>query len=452
MPELPVRHNFESRLTPYRWAIVFFFAMNITAISCMSLSMSPQSTLLKYGYGVGTQEVNMCSTIFSATYIPMTFATMWLYTRIPSSYVIRIGCCFFLSGCWIRGYSDRDGAFWPILLGQFWMSFAYPIFNAAINLICNKWFPDKERTLVTALCGLAIPSGNIFAFTMSGLIFAGLTTESPREKIRRAEMKLILIQNIWITCVTVPLFILIRDKPTHPPSLVAMQDAKKINFCASLGQALKSRNYNLMLLAFFCIDGSFIGFGSVLGTIFGGTVLGTGQTSLLSGTTVLLGLISSFTSGAIVQKRKNFRLMMRLSCFGCLVCFTFAIFTFLRSTDGVLISINILIMGIFIVPIIPIGINFSSELTFPIEPTVITGTLMMVGQLGGLILALLAGFLSDTGGSEGIALVWGMFACLGFVGSVCSIIIKEDLKKTNFNSSKVQHIATDRNDEVAMFK
>ena len=43
VPDLPVRHNFESRLTPYRWPLVFFFAFNITAISCMSLSMSPQS-------------------------------------------------------------------------------------------------------------------------------------------------------------------------------------------------------------------------------------------------------------------------------------------------------------------------------------------------------------------------------------------------------------------------
>jgi len=69
--------------------------------------------------------------------------------------------------------------FWPILVGQAWMSLAYPMFSAAINLICNKWFPDKERTLVTALCGLAIPSGNIFAFTMSGVIFSGVDKTNP---------------------------------------------------------------------------------------------------------------------------------------------------------------------------------------------------------------------------------------------------------------------------------
>ena len=83
-----------------------------------------------------------------------------------------------LAGSWTRTLSANNGEFWYILLGQAIMSFAYPIYNAAINLICNKWFPDKERTLVTALCGLAIPSGNIFAFTMSGLIFAGLSVDS----------------------------------------------------------------------------------------------------------------------------------------------------------------------------------------------------------------------------------------------------------------------------------
>ena len=123
----------------------------------------------------------------------MTFVTMWLYSKLPSPYVIRIGCCFFITGCWTRTLSAKDGTFWPILLGQAIMSFAYPIFNGAINLICNKWFPDKERTLVTAVCGLAIPTGNIFAFTMSGLIFAGLNENSDRQAVRDAEIKLILI-------------------------------------------------------------------------------------------------------------------------------------------------------------------------------------------------------------------------------------------------------------------
>lgn len=76
-------------------------------------------------------------------------------------------------------------------------------------------------------------------------------------------------------------------------------------------------------------------------------------------------------------------------------------------------------IGVVIVPIIPVGINFSAELTFPIEPTVVTGTLMMVGQLAGFVLAIIGGPLC--GLSKGYAL--GLFAVCAVVASVCSIVI-----------------------------
>lgn len=104
---------------------------------------------------------------------------------------------------------------------------------------------------------------------MSGLLFAGLTTDSDPALIKAAESELILIQNVWIASVAIPLFFIIRAQPEHPPSLVAMQDAKKIDFCASLAESMKVKNYVILLIAFFCIDGGFIGFGSVIGTIFG---------------------------------------------------------------------------------------------------------------------------------------------------------------------------------------
>jgi uncharacterized membrane protein len=40
--------------------------------------------------------------------------------------------------------------------------------------------------------------------------------------IKRSEENLLLAQNIWITFAAVPLFLIIREKPEHPPSLVSM--------------------------------------------------------------------------------------------------------------------------------------------------------------------------------------------------------------------------------------
>ncbi len=190
----------------------------------------------------------------------------------------------------------------------------------------------------------------------------------------------------------------------------------------NFAEALKNRNYKLLLLAFFCIDGSFVGFGSIIGTVFGTTNLGPGFTSLLCGITVLCGLAASLTTGALIQRFKTFRLMMRLSCIGCLIICGCAVVTFALRTDSVLISTNTILLGMFIVPIIPISINFSSELTYPIEPTVITGTLLMTGQLGGFIIAVVAGYLCNLG-PRGASWVWLMFFGFASVGSVCSIIV-----------------------------
>jgi len=69
---------------------------------------------------------------------------------------------------------------------------------------------------------------------------------------------------------------------------------------------------------------------------------------------------------------------MRFSCFGTAIILISGSFIFTTSLNDVII-LQTLLIGVVIVPIIPVGINFSGELTFPIEPTVVTGTLMMVG-------------------------------------------------------------------------
>jgi hypothetical protein len=47
--------------------------------------------------------------------------------------------------------------------------------------IANKWFPDSERSFVTSICGLSIPGGNLVAFLLSGLIFAGVEENTAAE-------------------------------------------------------------------------------------------------------------------------------------------------------------------------------------------------------------------------------------------------------------------------------
>jgi hypothetical protein len=43
-------------------------------------------------------------------------------------------------------------------------SLSGPVFNSGQNIICNKWFGDKERGIATALINISIPLGSIVGF------------------------------------------------------------------------------------------------------------------------------------------------------------------------------------------------------------------------------------------------------------------------------------------------
>ena len=48
-----------------------------------------------------------------------------------------------------------------------------------------------------------------------------------------------------------------------------------------------------------------------------------------------------------------------------------------------------MLLGMFMVPIIPVSMNFGSELTFPLSPAMTNGSLLMVGYAMGAILGII---------------------------------------------------------------
>ena len=73
---------------------------------------------------------------------------------------------------------------------------------------CNRWFSDKERTLALVICALTIPSSNLVAFFLSGIIFKGIELQSAEQQRAMVE-KMIYTQQIWLTLACVPYMILL---------------------------------------------------------------------------------------------------------------------------------------------------------------------------------------------------------------------------------------------------
>ena len=99
-------------------------------------------------------------------------------------------------------------------------------------------------------------------------------------------------------------------------------------------------------------------------------------------------------------------------------------------------------------PIIPLGMNFGAELTFPMSPSLTNGILLMGGQIVGALVGLASSALAPKGSWKALALYEA--CCL--VALFFSFFIKEDLKRANFNTKERETLRiSQRLDELKHF-
>lgn len=110
--------NFEPHRSWLRWPLLFGYINAIMIVSAVSLCLSPATGKIAVAYQVPVVEVNMCGIIFTATFVPFTFVSIWMYKVMTTDLVLRISCVMMFVGGWCRMWADVDNhEFWPVLVG-----------------------------------------------------------------------------------------------------------------------------------------------------------------------------------------------------------------------------------------------------------------------------------------------------------------------------------------------
>jgi hypothetical protein len=104
--------------------------------------------------------------------------------------------------------------------------------------------------------------------------------------------------------------------------------------------------------------------------------------------------------------------------------FTVGIFT-LPSLNILVVGVNLVFLGIVLVPIIPVSMTFAAELTFPIDPPLTNGLLLMFGQGAGALFGII-GTPMCTANPEYLLL---FYASAAFIACVLSFFMSEKLKR-----------------------
>jgi len=356
-----------------------------------------------------------------------------MYKTMSSATVIRIACVIVIAGAWIRGlfYYLAPPVFWPILLGQAVISCAFPLFSSAITLLANKWAADSERELVIALCCISIPLGNLVAFIYTGFSFTDTGSWSNEEVFQKLNTE-IFGMNILVSVFAVALFIFIKDKPENYPSKVAAKKPVDKNFLAQSQEAFKDTNFKLLLVIMMLINGTFITFGTCIAVVYANIKpegFKSAGISMCGISSILSGVITAFIVGIILKRTKKNLLITRTFSFFALLIISFNLALMYFELPKYLFLVNSIFIGASLIPIVPVLINFAGEITFPQEPTVITGFMLMIGRIFGFLLSLLVTYVATTWDTWAFFILWGNLLIAAFL----TLFLKEDLKRSKFS-------------------
>lgn len=283
------------------------------------------------------------------------------------------------------------------------------------------------------MCGIAIPAGNLIAFIWTGFAFHGAPVGAELIEVLR---EMLLNNNYLITALTVPMIVCIREKPEFPPSVVATKRPKQRNFIPQVREAIRDRNFVVLMLIFMMINGSFVAIGTNISTIYGSPKLKGGefspsQVSEIGGVTTILGIVSAFGFGYILKRTHKNLLLLRICVIGSFLILSLGIYIFYTGDKIAIVMISF-ISGCLQIPAVPVSINFASEITFPQEASVITGFLLMSSRFSGFVIAIVTGIFAQYGPEEAVIFL----AFINLLGVLFSIPLKEDLKKYKFSQSK----------------
>ena len=147
-------------------------------------------------------------------------------------------------------------------------------------------------------------------------------------------------------------------------------------------RVFKNRNFVIVFLVFALMEGVFFCFGVTIDEILSPYSFTSSETAMVGAITISIGVVSSTIVGAILSRFGCYKLCMLVSTIGTCVSLICTSFTFPTEKHWLILT-NVYVMGFFLIPIIPISMNFANEVTFPEEATSVQGVLVTCGLLWG---------------------------------------------------------------------
>ena len=214
--------------------------------------------------------------------------------------------------------------------------------------------------------------------------------------------------------------VLFREKPATPPTrahaTVPGVLTEEIKVC------LRDKNLIYLVITFGIVLGIMTTYGTIIGIICAEYGYTDDQASLFGAVFIVGGIIGSGVFGGIVEVKKNYKVV---TCVICVLTATTPV-PLLFSMKAINVTATAFccsIVGFASISILPVGIDYGVELTYPISESVSSALLMSSGQVFGIVFTIIASLLISRKDNAGIIIGQVMMICAATCAAVLSFFI-----------------------------
>ena len=228
------------------------------------------------------------------------------------------------------------------------------------------------------------------------------------------------------------LLVFFREKPKSAPS-AATETQQAANVLENTKKLLRDGNFMKLMLAFGIIFGQVNTYGPIVGILANKMGYSDDDASVFGAVFIVGGIVGSAILGTYVELKRKYKTAM-------IIVAIFAIFGPIALLGSLYtgevwpVCLGAFILG-FDLAILPVGIDFGVELTYPVAEPVSTGLLMSAAQIFGILLVITCTVLISEYDRKGCLFSQIGLIIIACVGLVFVIAQKEDLKRLNFEKA-----------------
>jgi MFS family permease len=351
----------QARVYAYRWVVLIaFMAVNLT-IQTLWISYAPISSLAQDYYGVSGVAIGALAMSFMVAYLPFSFVASHLISSRGFRYAAGFGALLAGVSGVARGLVGPHYVL--ALLATIGAAIAQPFLLNAWTTLSSQWFPHSQRATAVSL------------ITLANLVGAGIGLAVTPTLVE--SMSISRVQLLYGGCALVAgiVFVLVaRDRPpTSPDGSLPTEPTPML---VGVRDALSNRPFVAFLVIAFVTMGVFNGLSTWVEEILSPR----GFTSIDAGNVGAILLVGGVI-GAVVISALSDRSRRRVPYLAlALLCSSPALLwlTLAGSLAGLFGAAFLL--GFFMTSALPIGMQYSAELTAPAPEGTSNGLIQLAGQ------------------------------------------------------------------------